>query len=149
MPEGDREWGSAQCSSLEHLEDFVRQFIGHAPTHMFVQTLLVLEAADARAAARDSSAGGALENPPHFAVLDFTIPAASLSGNLVGMALQHGGVDTACGPAANQTAAAHVSSDGERQRREPAVQVTIQKTAVRNTKCIREDVERPYRGHGP
>ena len=94
MPEGDREWGSAQCSSLEHLEDFVRQFIGHAPTHMFVQTLLVLEAADARAAARDSSAGGALENPPRFAVLDCTIPAASLSGNLVGMALQHGGVDT-------------------------------------------------------
>lgn len=58
MPEGDREWGSAQCSSLEHLEDFVRQFIGHAPTHMFVQTLLVLEAADARAAARAGNAGG-------------------------------------------------------------------------------------------
>ena len=58
MPEGDREWGSAQCSSLEHLEDFVRQFIGHAPTHMFVQTLLVLESADARAAARGSDAGG-------------------------------------------------------------------------------------------
>ena len=57
MPEGDREWGSTQCSSLERLEDFVRQFVGQAPTHMFVQTLLVLEAADQRAAKHASSTG--------------------------------------------------------------------------------------------
>ena len=57
MPEGNREWGSTQCSSLERLEDFVRQFVGQAPTHMFVQTLLVLEAADQRAAKHASSTG--------------------------------------------------------------------------------------------
>ena len=57
MPEGDREWGSTQCSSLERLEDFVRQFVGQAPTHMFVQTLLVLEAADQKAAKHASSTG--------------------------------------------------------------------------------------------
>ena len=79
MPESDREWGSAQCSSLEHLEDFVRQFIGHAPTHMFVQTLLVLEAADARAAARDSNAGGDLGSPLHIAVLDSSLPRLQLA----------------------------------------------------------------------
>ena len=57
IEEGEREWGSAQCSSLERLEDFVRQFVGQAPTHMFVKTLLVLEAADQRAAKQASSAG--------------------------------------------------------------------------------------------
>ena len=57
IDEGNREWGSAQCSSLERLEDFVRQFVGQAPTHMFLKTLLVLEAADKRAARQASSAG--------------------------------------------------------------------------------------------
>ncbi|CAL5223981.1 g6593 [Coccomyxa viridis] len=51
----EREWGSAQCTNLERLEDFVRQFVGQAPTHMFVKTLLVLEAADKRATAKQAS----------------------------------------------------------------------------------------------
>ena len=57
IAEGDREWGSAQCSNLERLEDFVRQFVGQAPTDMFMQTLLVLQAADQRAANQASSKG--------------------------------------------------------------------------------------------
>ena len=83
MPEGAREWGSTQCSSLEHLEDFVRQFIGHAPTHMFVQTLLVLEAADARAAARSSNAGesaGGLSGLPCRFVQSLGYPMLYVSG---------------------------------------------------------------------
>lgn len=40
------------CCSLERLEDFVRQFVGQAPTHMFVQTLLVLDSADRHAEER-------------------------------------------------------------------------------------------------
>lgn len=59
MPDNDREWGSAQCTNLERLEDFVRQFVGQAPTHMFVKTLLVLEAADQKAATQASKAGEA------------------------------------------------------------------------------------------
>ena len=54
----EREWGSAQCTNLERLEDFVRQFVGQAPTHMFVKTLLVLEAADKRATAKQASSAG-------------------------------------------------------------------------------------------
>lgn len=54
----EREWGSAQCTNLERLEDFVRQFVGQAPTHMFVKTLLVLEAADKRATANQASSAG-------------------------------------------------------------------------------------------
>ena len=48
---------SEACTGLERLEDLVRQFVGQAPTHMFVQTLLVLDAADRHAAERARSQG--------------------------------------------------------------------------------------------
>ncbi|BDA48562.1 hypothetical protein COCOBI_12-2420 [Coccomyxa sp. Obi] len=55
LPDGSRAAGSAACEAAERLEDFVRQFVGQAPTHMFVQTLLVLESADRHAEERKNA----------------------------------------------------------------------------------------------
>jgi hypothetical protein len=57
LPEGGRASNAEACASLERLEDFVRQFVGQAPTRMFVQTLLVLESADRHAKERQEHPG--------------------------------------------------------------------------------------------
>ncbi len=55
LPEGGRSAEAGACTAAERLEDFVRQFVGQAPTHMFVQTLLVLESADRHAKERQDT----------------------------------------------------------------------------------------------
>lgn len=55
LPDGSRAAASGACQAAERLEDFVRQFVGQAPTHMFVQTLLVLESADRHAEERKNA----------------------------------------------------------------------------------------------
>jgi len=55
LPDGSRAAEASACAAIDRLEDFVRQFVGQAPTHMFVQTLLVLESAERHDAERIAS----------------------------------------------------------------------------------------------
>jgi hypothetical protein len=65
LPEGGRSAEAGACAAAERLEDFVRQFVGQAPTHMFVQTLLVLESADRHAKERQNTPRELPPRSPH------------------------------------------------------------------------------------